>query len=380
MITEKGYIVPTIEEIYQEKLNDFKTVKPDLRETDSNILIALLRFDSAEEYDSHLQALSMFNQLSVYTATGAGLNAITSHLNMSWNKAQKAIGKITVKAERGTKIPQAWGVETKAGIKFVTLNTETIQTVKEETELDVIALNAGKDGNVSENTITEVTEVLNGVKSITNKNATYGGTDLETDTELRERYLKRIDRKSSFTTEGIKQYILDNTHVKKCQVIENDSDLTDSDGRVPHSYEAICLGDTDENIFKALYDYKLAGIRTVGNITKEIQGVTIGFSRPIERQIFFNISIKALREFWKEEFKSMIKNILQEYIDEIEPQGAIRLYRIVGEIYKKTGGITNITIKIGNSNSSVQEKDYILKEKEIALLQRKNINIEVVTI
>lgn len=380
MITEKGYIVPTIEEIYQEKLNNFKTVKPDLRETDSNILIAWLRFDSAEEYDSHLQALSMFNQLSVYTATGAGLNAITSHLNMSWNKAKRAIGKITITAEIGTEIPQSWGVETKSGIKFVTLNTETIQTIKGETELDVIALNAGKDGNVSENTITETTEILSGIKSITNKNATYGGEDLETDTELRERYLKRIDRKSSFTTEGIKNYILENTNVKKCQVIENDSDLNDNEGRLPHSYEAICLGDTDENIFKVLYNYKLAGIRSVGNITKEIEGITIGFSRPIEKQIFFSISIKALREIWREEFKGVIENVLQAYIDEIEPQGTIFLYRIIGEIYKKTGGIINISIKIGNSNFSVEEKDYVLKAKEIALLQRKNINIEVVTI
>ncbi len=380
MITEKGYIVPTLEEIYQEKLNNFKTVKPDLRETDSNILIAWLRFDSAEEYDSHLQALSMFNQLSVYTATGAGLNAITSHLNMSWNKAKRAIGKITITAEIGTEIPQSWGVETKSGIKFVTLNTETIQTIKGETELDVIALNAGKDGNVSENTITETTEILSGIKSITNKNATYGGKDLETDTELRERYLKRIDRKSSFTTEGIKNYILENTNVQKCQVIENDSDLNDNEGRLPHSYEAICLGDTDENIFKVLYNYKLAGIRTVGNITKEIEGITIGFSRPIEKQIFFTISIKALREIWREEFKGVIENVLQAYIDEIEPQGTIFLYRIIGEIYKKTGGIINISIKIGNSNFSVEEKDYVLKAKEIALLQRKNINIEVVTI
>ena len=83
MITDKGFIVPTIDEIYTRKLNDFKSVKPDLRETDSNIIIAWLRFDSAEEYDSYLQALSAFNQLSVYTATGTNLNAITSHLGMS---------------------------------------------------------------------------------------------------------------------------------------------------------------------------------------------------------------------------------------------------------------------------------------------------------
>ena len=54
MITDKGFIVPTIDEIYTRKLNDFKAVKPDLRETDSNIIIAWLKFDSAEEYDSYL--------------------------------------------------------------------------------------------------------------------------------------------------------------------------------------------------------------------------------------------------------------------------------------------------------------------------------------
>ena len=52
MITDKGFIVPTIDEIYTRKLNDFKSVRPDLRETDSNIIVAWLRFDSAEEYDS----------------------------------------------------------------------------------------------------------------------------------------------------------------------------------------------------------------------------------------------------------------------------------------------------------------------------------------
>ena len=260
MITDKGFIVPTIDEIYTRKLNDFKSVKPDLRETDSNIIIAWLRFDSAEEYDSYLQALSAFNQLSVYTATGTNLNAITSHLGMSWNKAKKAVGKITVTAEIGTQIPQAWGVETKSGVKFVTLNTSTITTTERETNIEVIALNAGTDGNVSAGAITEQTEILTGVISINNKLNTLGGRDLETDTELRERYLKRLDRKSSFTTEGIKNYILQNTNVQKCQVIENDTDDFDSAGRLAHSYECICYGDTNENILKALYEYKIAGI------------------------------------------------------------------------------------------------------------------------
>ena len=377
MITEKGFIVPTIDEIYTRKLNDFKSVKPDLRETDSNIIIAWLRFDSAEEYDSYLQALSAFNQLSVYTATGSNLNAITSHLGMSWNKAKKAVGKIIVAAEIGTQIPQAWGVETKSGVKFVTLNTSNITTTERETEIEVIALNAGTDGNVSSGAITEQTEILTGVISVNNKLNTIGGKDLETDTELRERYLKRLDRKSSFTTEGIKNYILQNTNVKKCQVIENDTDDFDSDGRLAHSYECICYGDTNDNILKALYAYKIAGIRTVGDITKNFDEITVGFTRPIEKTVFLRVEIQGIKEVWKDDFKKTIKDIYLKYIDEVEPNSTIYLYKLIGEIYKNTSGIKTLKLKLGDVKYNELEKDYKLSNKEVAVASVNDITIEV---
>lgn len=377
MITDKGFIVPTIDEIYTRKLNDFKSVKPDLRETDSNIIIAWLRFDSAEEYDSYLQALSAFNQLSVYTATGSNLNAITSHLGMTWEKEKKAVGKITVTAEIGTQIPQAWGVETKSGVKFVTLNTSTITTTEKETEIEVIALNGGTDGNVSAGAITEQTEILTGIISINNKLNTLGGKDLETDTELRERYLKRLDRKSSFTTEGIKNYILKNTNVKKCQVIENDTDDFDSDGRLAHSYECICYGDTNDNILKALYEYKIAGIRTVGDITKNFGEITVGFTRPTEKTIYLKVEVEAVKEIWKDDFKKIIKDIYLRCLDEVEPAGTIYLYKLIGEIYKNTSGIKTLKIKLGDVKYSELEKDYKLSLKEVAVATSDDITIEV---
>lgn len=377
MITEKGFMVPTIDEIYTRKLNDFKSVKPDLRETDSNIIIAWLRFDSAEEYDSYLQALSAFNQLSVYTATGTNLNAITSHLGITWNKAKKSVGKITVTAEIGTQIPQSWGVETKSGVKFVTLNTSTITIIERETDIEVIALNAGTDGNVSAGAITEQTEILTGVISINNKLNTLGGRDLETDTELRERYLKRLDRKSSFTTDGIKNYILQNTNVQKCQVIENDTDDFDSDGRLAHSYECICYGDTNDNILKALYEYKIAGIRTVGDITKNFGEITVGFTRPTEKTIYLKVEVEAVKEIWKDDFKKVIKDIYLRYLDEVEPAGTIYLYKLIGEIYKNISGIKTLKLKLGDVKYSEREADYKLSTKEVAVANENDITIEV---
>lgn len=375
MITEKGFIIPTLKEIFNRKLNDFKTVKPDLRETSSNLIVNFLEFDSVEEYDSYLVALAMYNNLNVYTATDTHLNAITSHLNMTWLKPRKAIGKIKIVADNGTIIPQAWGVETKSGIKFATLNKSSVEVKNNSIELDVISLEVGKFNNVRAGEITEQTEIINGIKSIINENSVLGGKDKETDTELRFRYLKRIDRKTSFTTQGIRKYILENSNVVKCQVIENDTDLIDEDGRLPHSYEAVCLGDTEENIFKVLNEYKIAGIRTVGDIKKEINGVSIGFSRPVEIELIFEINISAVQDIWREEYKEKIKNSIEEYIDKLEPNDTVYSYIILGECYKNTNGIKTIDIKIKKNGSDKKYTDYKLNKKEIATVKSVNIGV-----
>lgn len=376
-ITEKGFILPTLDEIFNRKLTDFKTVKPDIRVTDSNVIIPLLKFDAAEEYDGYLIGLATYNNLSAHTAVGASLNHITSHLNMTWLKPTRARTKITVTTSKDVVVPQAWGVETEDGKKFITLNSTEITLKKGNTELDVISLETGKDNNVNSGTITKMTQVINGITKIINNIPANAGRDLETDTELRERYFERIDRKTSFNTAGIRNYLLENTLVKKCQVIENDTDLTDSEGRLPHSYEAVCLGDTDENILQALYDYKVTGIRTVGDITKQFGDIRVGFSRAVERQLYFSITISAIRELWLEEYTGVIKKLIQDYVDTIEPQGTIYLYKILGEIYKATGGIRAIDIKIGNSSSSLNARDYTLNRKEIAVILPQNISLNI---
>ena len=380
-ITEKGFEMPTIEDLYQKKLQRFKFLRPDIRETESNILINLFRNDAAEEYDTLLYGVLSFNQLGVMTATGAALNSITmSKANMTWLPARKAVGTITVNAKIGTIIKQAWGIETKSGIKFVTLNNEQIETTTEETDIAVIALTGGKDGNVSAGSITEQTDIINGVNSITNKVGTIGGDDKETDTGLRERYLKFIREPASFTTTGIRNHILKTTNVKKCQVIENETDLPNLLGIPAHSYEPVCYGDTDGNILEELYRYKIAGIRTHGDITRNFGDITVGFSRPTEKRLYFDIIVRAIKGIWVVDFEKAIKDIIIDYVGGLEPQGTVYLYKILGEVYKSTEGITSIGIRIGDRQGLTIENDYQLGPKEIATIIEGDIKISTVVI
>lgn len=378
-ITEDGFVVPTLADIYKRKLAEFKTVKPDIRVTDSNIIISLLKFDAAEEYDTDLQGLAQYNNRSIYTATGQDLVIITSYLNMRWRAATKATAKIEIEAEAGTEIPAGWGVETEDGKKYVTLNTVTeIVDQSKKKELEVIALEAGKIGNTEENTITIMTQVLIGITKISNPGAAVGGKDVENDSELRQRFLERVDRINSFSCDGIRNYVVNNSTVDRCQVLENETDEYDAGGRPPHSYEIIVTGETDENMFQVIQDYKLAGIRTWGDIRRKIGNITYGFSRATVKDLYVKIDITASKEYWRAQNIDKIKKALISYVDNVDVASIVYIWKLIGETYQNSEGIINLGVQLGDSMETLKTMDYELVDKNIPRLLEENITVNVI--
>lgn len=79
-------------------------------------------------------------------------------------------------------------------------------------------------------------------------------------------------------------------------VFHNVTDVTDADGVLPHSVEALVQGGEDEDIYAALWANVASGIRTVGTEVGSIidsQGRTqpVSFSRPVEVQIYVVITL-----------------------------------------------------------------------------------------
>ncbi|MCQ9626914.1 baseplate J/gp47 family protein [Cetobacterium somerae] len=371
-ITESGVVIPTIDEIYMNKLNGFKTVKPDIRETDSNIVITFLKYDAAEEYDLCQEALSSYNNLSVMTAVGQGLNAITNMIGMTWLPAKRATGKIKITGTIGTKIPAAFGVETLSGKKYVTKNTTEITMSDTTIELDLISMEEGVSSNTGIDTIIKQTEIILGVESVTNDEGITNGRDKETDAELRIRYLNRVNQKLTFTTAGIEKYLLEATSINDCKVFENEGDVIDAHGRLPHSYEAIVYGGTDDEIFEALNYYKLAGIRCVGTYTKEFNGISVGFSRAEMTEIEVQLDIKFTNSNVNNEAK--IKETIKEYIEGCTFGSIIYRYVIIGKLYQLNIGIETLSITLGEKGNPLND-DYKVDSMKVAKISESDITI-----
>ena len=120
------------------------------------------------------------------------------------------------------------------------------------------------------------------------------GAPLETDTQL------RIDREGALRAQGnatagaIRAAILAVSHVTGCYVFINDSDVTDGDGLLPHSIEAVVQGGANADIEAAIFASLAAGIATNGTTSGTVldsQGVahTIKFSRPTIVPIYITL-------------------------------------------------------------------------------------------
>lgn len=110
--------------------------------------------------------------------------------------SRKATGSVTFKGTEGTIIPSGTDISTVAdavseSIAFVTTSDGVIGSSGEVT-IPVEAVEKGAKGNVKAGAIVNLETPIQGVESITNYEATSGGTDIEDDDSLRNRILEKV--------------------------------------------------------------------------------------------------------------------------------------------------------------------------------------------
>jgi uncharacterized phage protein gp47/JayE len=126
------------------------------------------------------------------------------------------------------------------------------------------------------------------------------GRDLETDADLRIRRNDLLRAAGSATVEAIRADLIDTDGVTEAIVFENDTIITDGEGRPAKSIECVVRGGTDVDVAFTIFNSKAAGIATFGfpgvivtEIVTDSQGIdhTINFSRPVDIEIFVDIEV-----------------------------------------------------------------------------------------
>src|SRR5215471_9739940 len=118
---------------------------------------------------------------------------VNSDGTLGRKNAQPSSGTIGLTGTPGIVVPEGTGVVSPNGITYMTMEDITLgAAVDQPTEVAVQAINPGSAGNLPVDTLLTITNPLAGVDNSVAVVDMRGGTDVETDEELRARVLARI--------------------------------------------------------------------------------------------------------------------------------------------------------------------------------------------
>lgn len=226
--------------------------------------------------------------------------------------------------------------------------------------------------------ITNVVSNVTGLKSVVNAIDPDLGRTQETDAELRLSFIEKRYNAASAQAEAIESYILsDVDDTKAVRVYENATDVTDSEGRPPHSVEVVVDGGNADEIAKAILQKKSGGIYTVGDIRTSVLGkygdtIDIGFNRPESIYAWVKVEITQGKVSIESEYEDIVKSIIMDTYD-MTIGDSFLSQNYIQPIYTALPGIKFCDIKVATGTDSAKETTYV--SGNIDVTQRQVIDL-----
>lgn len=178
----------------------------------------------------------------------------------------------------------------------------------------------------------------------------------ETDAQLRARYRLGVFRFGAGTLPSIGPNLLNDVPgIVDIRVFQNDTDVIDAAGRMPHSIHVIVDGGIDDDIAAAIYKYKGGGIDTNGAIVKTLNTSEgqqmIRFDRPTGVYVWVRAQVTLLppeeQAFPSDGFERVGASILSTGQAHVIGQD-VRIQRFFCSIYE-TPGIAEVDLSFAYS-------------------------------
>lgn len=178
------------------------------------------------------------------------------------------------------------------------------------------------------------------------------GRDYETDAEARLRRVSSLRVIGAGTLESIRSRILDTvTGVTAVAAFENRTDVTDGEGRPPHSFEMVVSGGADQDIINLLWLVKPAGIQTHGTESGQATDSngdlqTLNFSRAVPKYVHLRVTINS---YYSEEelptnWQTLLKDELVAYGDALPLGKDLIIQRWYTPVYE-VPGLASVTVE-----------------------------------
>lgn len=361
-IDASGYHYPTYNDIRDDMIDHFRQIYgQDIYLGNDSQDYQMISIFALKIYDT-FQAVELdYNNRSPKTAIGTALDALVKINGLTRKKASYSTVQVTLTGEPGTRV--IGGVV--RGLNNVQWSLPYRVDIGSSGTVTVTAT-CRKIGAVGA-TVGSVTGIVMPTKgwiSVTNPEQAVLGQPVETDVQLRARQTISVANPSRTVLESTKGAIAAVSGVTRYSVLENDTNLTDSNGIPGHSISAIVEGGNDMDIAKAIYLRKSPGCGTYGTTTVPVLNTenvptNINFFRPIYKKVAVQVRVKKLTGYTKE-VEAAIINYVKYYLQILAIGQSVYLSsiwavaaRAIADITNPTFSVVEVKLGIAGSNPTV---------------------------
>lgn len=341
----------------------------------------------------------LLTQLSVVSATGVGVNPISVANNTVYTLSYREANDVTninisiTTPMSGTTLLSLFNqFEVLIASSFPALKTSVVNNILYVESVDPFQLftysssaNLGiikvikplvftgdEVGPVEQpvDTIDTISTPVLGWDSVSNPVEAAIGSFIETDSELRERFRNSKFDKSTNVIEALYSAILGIQGVQDLRIYENDTNITDGNGVLGHSFLTIVDGGLGTAIAQAIWDNKPIGILSQGSTTVTVldtQGLPhdVNFSRPVPVTVYIEISLTTNSQF-PPNGEDAIRDALIQYISNLKIGDDVVYSRLYTPINSIPGHQVN-SLNISTSPSPVGVSNLIIDFDELAM-------------
>lgn len=333
-------------------------------------------------------AQDVYNSQYPLTAEGRQLDNVVSLTGTTRQGPQFSLVESGVaRGTNGTVVPAGTiiSVQGNSTARFVTQEDAVINIADGPTFKSApISLVAEESGPIPApaGTLTVIETPVSGLNEFTNELDAELGSNTETDAELKARRDGELQIAGAATIEAILSELRARPLVEAVIVFQNNSSITDIDGRPPHSLDIVVLGDDEQDLADAIFQVIGGGIETIGDISRTVvdsQGFNqdIKFSRPNEIDIYLEVDIIKDVNSYPVDGDAQVEQAFLDYANELTVGqdvvifGSNSLICAINDI----PGILDITIRIDRNPAPANDDNVNIDPREIAKFDSSRITV-----
>lgn len=256
------------------------------------------------------------------------------------------------------------------------LTTENVTTI-----VNFASVNFGKVV-LPEGTITKIITNVDGLHECANLIPPIYGRLRETNTELRQSYMKRIYVRSDGMLESIESAIIDNVQgIISVKAYENKSNVWDSEGRPPHCVEIVADGGSEIEIARQILRKKAGGIQTHGSVKVEIpdlfgRTLPVNFNRPQFVYVWMRVTLTvASGQSVPPNYAELAKESIIGQAAGLNVGDWVYPQKFIGDLYRKVASVSFVNIGVfSTTEPGAVPTEYIEGNVSIAVRQKALID------